>query len=73
MSQEIIDNFRGKLWRIICKVDDLKNKTLDEYSVKRTTRMTEQKEQGTTSTFIEEMPICNSPTEIFDYLKLLYT
>jgi len=34
-NKEIIDNFRGKLWRIICNVDDLKYVVLDEYTVKR--------------------------------------
>lgn len=32
---EVPLNFRGKLWRIICKVDDLKYEVLDEYIEKR--------------------------------------
>ena len=69
MSQEILDNFRGKLWRIICKVDDLKIKVLDEYEVLRLAKLAETKDNGATSSLIEGMPICNSPTEIFDYWK----
>ena len=34
-NTEVLENFRGKLWRIICKVDDLKYQVLDEYIEKR--------------------------------------
>lgn len=73
MSQEIIDNFRGKLWRIICKVDDLKIQVLDEYSKKREAKLKELNNEVNTSSLIELMPVCNSPTEIFEYLKSQYT
>ena len=33
--KEMVENYRGKLWRIICKVDDLKYMVLNEYYIKR--------------------------------------
>ncbi len=31
----MINNFRGKLWRIICKADDVKYNVLIDYTMKR--------------------------------------
>ena len=42
---ESIDNFRGRLWKIICKVDDLKYEVLNHYTLQRDICIKEEKQK----------------------------